>query len=289
MPQNAEGGIERPKHGVATVVEVAERWETLMGPLDGTTRAIVSGRYVVPWTTQPTRRDWRPNHKSWEQDPKAKAALGGKLAEWIYLGIMGVVLGNVPNPPVTVSPFAAVDKTTAPFYRLVQDAREPNKGVAPWKVKYYTAGDLALMLDYGDILFALDLADAYHLAALPGCHTRRRMERWFEAGPDGSLTMVERQQLRIGCSSCDCSSFCDKSMAAVMLEGQLYRLEACHFGQATAGAPLAYLVNTVRRHFAGRTGGLGPAPRAWLGRGALPSVVWVDDTAWVVKGSRHGM
>ena len=86
MPQNAEGGIERPKHGVATVVEVAERWETLMAPLDGTTRAIVNGRYVVPRTMQPTRRDWRPNHKSWEQDPKAKAALGGKLAEWIYRG-----------------------------------------------------------------------------------------------------------------------------------------------------------------------------------------------------------
>jgi len=60
---------------------------------------------------------------------------------------------------------------------------------------------------------------------------------------------------------------------------------------ATAGSQLAssYLVDTVRRHFAkpGRAGGMGPAPRVWLGRGALLSVVWVDDTVWDVKGPRH--
>ena len=65
-------------------------------------------------------------------------------------------------------------------------------------------------------------------------------------------------------------------------------MAAAHFGQTTAGAPLSYLVNTVRRHFAARKGGLGPAPREWLSRGALQSVVWVDDTVWNVKGNRHG-
>ena len=140
-----------------------------MGPLDGTTKAIVQGRYVVPRTAQPTRRDWRPNHKSWEQDPKAKLALGGKLAEWMYRGIMGAIPDNVPCPPVSVSPLSAVDKATDPFYRLVQDAREPNKGVAPWKVKYYSAQDLAMLLDYGDFAFGLDMVLWMTLITLQLC------------------------------------------------------------------------------------------------------------------------
>ena len=286
LPLGADGRPKLPAHGVATVVEVADRWRKLVGPLDGTTEAIISGQYVVPRTGWPTRRSWRPNHKSWEGDPEAKAALGPKLAEYFYRGVLEWVSPRAPCLPATVSPLAAVDKATDPFYRLVQDAREPNVGVAPWKVKYYTVRDLAILVDYGDILFATDFEDAYHLTVLPGCHAGQREERWVEQGPDGGW--VWKTQRRIGCTGGTCSFFCDKSMAAVRLEGQLVRVAAAHFGQTTAGAPLSYLVNTVRRHFAARKGGLGPAPREWLSRGALQSVVWVDDTVWNVKGTLHG-
>ena len=287
LPRDVEGRIQYPKYGVATVVEAADRWEELMGPLDGTTKAIVQGRYVVPRTTQPTRRDWRPNHRSWEQDPKAKLALGGKLAEWMYRGILGAIPDNVPCPPVSVSPLSAVDKATDPFYRLVQDAREPNKGVAPWKVKYYSAQDLAMLLDYGDFAFGLDMADAYHATALPGCHTRRRTESWLETGLDGQL--VERQQLRLGCSARDCSSFCDKSMAAVMIEGQLFRLEAAILvrPQRVLRWPVSWTL-CVGFWLEGLEG-LGLRYGNGLAGGALPSVVLVDDTVWVVKAIRHGI
>ena len=184
------------------------------------------------------------NHKSWELNPQAKAALGPKLAEYLYRGVFEWASPRASCLPATISPLAAVEKATDPFFRLVQDAREPNEGVAPWKVNYYTVRDLAMMVDYGDILFALDFRDAYHLTALQGCHAEQREERWVEQEPGGGW--VWKSQKRIGCTGCSCSFFCDKSMAGVLLEGQTLRVAAAHFGQATAGAPLAYLVNTLR-------------------------------------------
>ena len=287
MARDSDGAIKYPKTGVATVVEAADRWEQLMGPLDGTTKAIVEGRFVVPRRGWLTRRSWLKNHSSWEDDERAKEALGPKIGQYFYQGILEWVPPRAQCLPANISPLAAVDKSTDPFYRMVQDAREPNEGVAPWKVKYYTVVDLAMMLDYGDIMFALDFSDAYHLTALPGCHCGRREERWVELGQDGQW--VWRSQVRLGCTGQDCAYFCDKSMAAVCIGGQMARVAASHFGQATAGSPLAYLVNTVRRHYAARKKALGPAPRRWLGRGSLPSVVWVDDTVWNLKSERHGV
>jgi hypothetical protein len=103
------------------------------------------------------------------------------------------------------------------------------------------------------------MADAYHATALPGCHTRRRMDSgkagsnldWTPAANQWSL---QWRQLRKRCSvrSSECSSFCDKSVAEVMIDGQLkfvwvHRLAECRLLVVEVMAA----IDVVEGHFAG--------------------------------------
>ncbi len=71
--------------------------------------------------------------------------------------------------PILLQPCGAVPKGSAPFYRLITDARFANKLYSDWGVTYTTAAQLSSTLIRCDFHFSVDISDAYHLALWAGC------------------------------------------------------------------------------------------------------------------------
>ena len=75
------------------------------------------------------------NHSSWEKDGDAKRVLGPVIAKWT--GVLEYVAwARDDHMPVLLQPCRAVPKGTAPFYRLITDARLANKLYSDWGMTY---------------------------------------------------------------------------------------------------------------------------------------------------------
>ncbi len=59
--------------------------------------------------------------------------------------------------PLFIEPLGAVDKASAPWWRLILDARLSNEFQDQWGVWYFSVSQLAALLDHYDIMFAEDL------------------------------------------------------------------------------------------------------------------------------------
>ena len=195
------GLLRMPEANVTTVVERARVWHARLGSLDGTAKAIVDGNFTYPrksWALSPS---WMRNHPSWEDDAKAKEALGPTIASWIC----SVVLEYVPAdciPPLVIEPVGAVAKNSEPWYRLIMDARKSNKELDDWPVRYLTVLEAAAGLRYGALMCADDAKDAYHLSAFAGCTGELSVDECYCLQPDGSMTWSSRHFL--GCSPRTC-------------------------------------------------------------------------------------
>ncbi len=55
--------------------------------------------------------------------------------------------------PLFIEPLGAVDKATAPWWRLILDARLSNEFQDPWGVWYFSVSQLAALLDVCDFMF----------------------------------------------------------------------------------------------------------------------------------------
>ena len=69
--------------------------------------------------------------------------------------------------PLLLQQCWAVPKGTAPFYRLITDARRANAMYANWGATYTTVAQLSNSLDRCDFTFSIDISDAYHLRSGP--------------------------------------------------------------------------------------------------------------------------
>ena len=122
----------------------------------------------MPKVALPSQQTFLRNHPSWEQDPKAKEALGPVIAKWLATGVLEYVV---------LQPCGAVPKGTAPFYRLITDARVANEMFSDWGVSYTTASQLSSTLNRCDFSFSVDISDAYHLSLWAGCGGELRAVR----------------------------------------------------------------------------------------------------------------
>jgi hypothetical protein len=298
---------KRPARDIMSVYNAAPAWHRRLGPLDATTATIVSGKLQMPKPRFAFRPSARKNHASWEQNEAAKIALGPKFATWVWQGIVEIVPRNCP-PPLFIEPLGAVDKATDPWWRLILDARLSNEFHDPWGVWYFSAAQLAALLDHCDIMFAEDLEDAYHLSIFSGC-TGKPFWSWTFAVDErnGVPHIVQRWRLVMGCDPHSCLGLCDKAMSGFSFDGFIGRFAAAHFGQRNAGSPLNVLMRCIQR-FLSRRGPANasklntkrlreitvekippapPPPRRGLGPEALLSVVWVDDAVYVTKTPPH--
>ncbi len=116
---------------VTALVETREAWATELGTLYAVTRSITRGQLVMPRVSAPSLQTLLRNHPSWERDADAKRALGPGIAKWLASGVLEFVACN-DRMPILLQPCGAVPKGTAPFYRLITDARYVNKLYSDW-------------------------------------------------------------------------------------------------------------------------------------------------------------
>ena len=95
------------------------------------TRSFTEGRLTIPKVSAPTQQTTLRNHPSWEKDEDAKKALGPAIAKWLASGVLEYVSWD-DRLPVLLEPCGAVPKGTAPFYRLITDARFGNSMYSDW-------------------------------------------------------------------------------------------------------------------------------------------------------------
>ena len=85
--------------------------------------------------------------------------LGPTIASWISSGVLEYVPADC-IPPLVVEPVGAVAKTSAPWYRLLMDARKSNMELDDWPERYLTVLEAAAGLHYGALMCADDAKDA---------------------------------------------------------------------------------------------------------------------------------
>ena len=277
LPRDEQGRPIIPKSRVTALIEAREAWAVELGSLDDVTRTITEGRLVMPKVSSPTQQTAFRNHPSWEKDEAAKKALGPVIAKWLVSGVLEYVEWN-ERLPVLLQPCGAVPKGTAPFYRLITDARFGNNLYADWGVTYTTAAQLSTTLNRCDFTFSIDISDAYHLAVWAGCGGQLRpVNRPVLAsadGPGGRLSWLSA--LINGCDPSSCLGGCDKDLSGIMIEGHVFRFASCQFGQKTAGSPLGAIVRSVARFFARL-----PDP--------IHVAAWVDDLIFIMSTPEHGL
>ena len=150
LPRDEEGRLIIPTSRVTALVETKEAWATELGTLDAVTRSITRpitrGQLVMPRIAAPSQQTALRNHPSWEKDEDAKRALGPVIAKWLATGVLEYVAWD-DRMPVLLQPCGAVPKGTAPFYRLITDARFANRLYSDWGVTYTTAAQLSSTLN----------------------------------------------------------------------------------------------------------------------------------------------
>ena len=277
LPRDPQGRPIIPESRVTALVEAREAWATELGELDAVSKAITQGRLVMPRVSAPSQQTYLRNHPSWESDDAAKAALGPVIAKWLASGVLEYVSWN-DRMPILLQPCGAVPKGTAPFYRLITDARFANPLYSDWGVTYTTAAQLSSTLNRCDFHFSVDISDAYHLSLWAGCGgelrpTKRPIIGPGRPGDPDRITWVDA--LVNGCDPSTCKGNCDKDLSGIMIEGHVFRFAACQFGQKTAGSPLGSLVRSVARYFARL-----PTP--------VHIAAWVDDLIFIMSTPEHG-
>ena len=247
LPRDETGRPIIPKSRVTALVEAQEAWHSELGSLDSLSSTIVRGLLVMPKVATPSQRKTLRNHPSWEDDPAAQAALGPIIAKWLTQGVLEYVQWD-DRVPVLLQPCGAVPKGSAPFYRLITDARYGNSMYSDWGVTYSSAADLSAALQPRDFTWSADLQDAYHLSVFAGCGGALRPCKRPVIQGDGSVSWIDGYI--VGCSPETCLGGCDKDMSGISIHGHIFRFAACQFGQKTAGSPLNSLVLSVANYFA---------------------------------------
>jgi hypothetical protein len=201
----------------------------------------------------------------------AQAALGPIIAKWLAQGVLEYVQWD-DRQPVLLQPCGAVPKGTAPFFRLITDARFGNTMYSDWGVNYTSAADLASALHHRDFTWSSDLQDAYHLSVFAGCGGALRPIKRPVIHGDGTVSWIDG--FINGCDPRSCLGGCDKDMSGLRIHGHIFRFAACQFGQKTAGSPLNSVVMSVARYF-----------------GRLPDPIhvaaWVDDLHFSMRTPPH--
>ena len=271
LPRDQDGRPIIPKSRVTALVEAQHAWHHELGSIDPLTGTIVRGLLVMPKITTPVQQKTLRNHPSWEDDPAAQAALGPIIAKWLAQGVLEYVQWD-DRRPLLLQPCGAVPKGSAPFYRLITDARFGNAMYSDWGVTYTSAAALSSALHPRDFTWSADLQDAYHLSVFAGCGgALRPCKRPIIAG-DGSVSWIDGYI--VGCSPDTCLGGCDKDMSGISISGHIFRFAACQFGQKTAGSPLNSIVISVAQYFARL-----PTP--------VHVATWVDDLHFSMRTPDH--
>ncbi len=145
-----------------------------------------------------------------------------------------------------LQPCWAVPEGTAPFYRLIPDARCGNRMYSNWGVSYTSAAQLSLVLHSCDFSWSAGLEDTYHLAVFHCCGSALRPVK--RPIVSGEVTWVDG--FINGCYPASCLGGRYKDMSCLCIDRHVFLFAACQFGHKTAGSQLNSQVMSVARYLA---------------------------------------
>ena len=272
MPVPHQHMIAVPDTDMTFLTLAKEKWERRLGTLPTELASILDGTYTISKSAQILAPIFVRNHKSWEDDEAAQAALWPEVAKMLWRGVLEYVARHC-RLPLCIMACGAVPKATAPFYRLITDCRPINEFADPWRVKYISMAGLALLLSPGCFFWVIDLTSAYHATPLGGCgRPFISITRWFRSSSGTSYEPVVTRVF--GCTPSDCSGCCDKACMGIMLNGHCFRLASCQFGHKTSNGPLAVLTDAVLKYLSRQR--------------KLDGSCYVDDFIFVLHAEYHG-
>ena len=218
-------------------------WHRYFGTLSAELETILDGTFTVAKNGLPLRPIFQRNHPSWETDEYAQQVLATVMTQWFNAGSLEFV-ERLHRLPHCILAIGSVPKNTAPFRRLITDARPINKYAERWRVKYATVQEICLMLTLCALIWVRDLCNAYHLVRLGGCRgSTRKLLRWI-TNHDGT-GYEPAPTFESGCGPGSCLGMCDKAMFGMCVAGQVSRFAVCQFGHTVSNGPLWVLTNTV--------------------------------------------
>jgi hypothetical protein len=101
--------------------------------------------------------------------------------------------------PILLQPCGAVPKGSAPFYRLITDARFGNSMYSDWGVTYSLAINLSAAVHYRDFTWSADLKDAYHLSVFAGCGGLLWPCKQPVVQGNGTVSWIDGFRVIVGC------------------------------------------------------------------------------------------
>ena len=149
------------------------------------------------------------------------------MTQWFNAGSLEFV-EQTHRLPHCILAIGSVPKNTAPFLRLITDARPINKYAERWRVKHATVQEVCLMLTLCALMWVRDLCNVYHLVRLGCCRGQtRKLLRWI-TNQDGS-GYEAAPTFQSGCGPGSCLGFCDKAIFGMCVAGQVSRFALCQF------------------------------------------------------------
>ena len=127
--------VRTPKTEVAHLTFAHDAWVRRMENLAAELVAILEGRYCISKNMQNTRPIFRKRLASWTDNPEAQEALWPEVAKMLWLDTFEYMWRGM-HMPLAIMAVSAVPKATAPFWRLVTDARPVNVSAdkRPWTI-----------------------------------------------------------------------------------------------------------------------------------------------------------
>jgi hypothetical protein len=135
--------LDIPYTDAAYVTLALSAWERRLGSLSTELRAILSGNYCISKSWTPLVPMVAPNHSSWDQEAEDK--LWPTILKYLWKGVLEYVARHC-RLPLCIMAVGAVPKASPPGLRLITDYRPINPYADPWKVRYVSLKELALIL-----------------------------------------------------------------------------------------------------------------------------------------------
>jgi hypothetical protein len=239
-----------PSFHVTTVISKRAAWiRRFRRHLGQAARVILDGKLCIPCDIHEGSPLDAPNLKSCFETPEQEAFVDSIISEYLVTGVCSWYPPT--SKPLAICPLGVVPKRTKPWFRLVIDARGPNKRMSKWASNMKSLASSAHIFQPGSVCWTLDISSAYVCSNLMGC--RHAFTPRVRA--DGF------KYEHVGCEPETCSLGCSKCLLGFRWRQQHFVFNAPMFGGRVSGNILDTLLAPVDR---------------WI-RSKAPMLRWVDD------------
>ena len=244
-----------PPFHITSVISKRSTWsQRFKRHLGQAARVILDGKLCIPCDIHEGAPLDAPNLKSCFISPEHEAFVDSIISEYLVTGVCSWY--SQVSKPLAICPLGVVPKRSKPWFRLVIDARGPNKRMSRWSSNMKSLASSAHIFEPGAVCWSIDISSAYVCSNFMGC----RPNFTPRVRADGF------KYHHVGCEPDDCSLACSKCLLGFRWRDQHFVFNAPMFGGRVSGNILDTLLAPVDR---------------WI-RSKAPMLRWVDDTVCCV-------